>query len=475
MSAPLPCVPRDVVDDAVARALSAWRDGFTTTAARPPRLAVALSGGCDSMLLLDAVARLAPELGLAASAVHVHHGLSPHADAWAALCAGVCAARSLPLAVTRVAVQRRAGRSLEACARAARYAAFAALDVDAIALAHHADDQAETLLLQLLRGAGPHGLAAMPALRAARRGPSFVRPLLALPRAVLRGLARERGLAWAEDESNADLRLRRNYLRAQVTPRLAQAFPGYPHTLLRAAAHQADAARLADELAVEDARGALAADPVDGPTLARARLVELARERPHRARNLLRWFLRHHGLAAPPAARLEAMLAQLVGAADDARVRLVHENRVLGVHRGRVVAYAPVARWPERRWNGEPGIELPHGRLAFTTADGCGLAAERVAVGTLTVRSRAGGERLRPGPGRPRQLLTHLFQQQGVPAWRRDAWPLLYLGEELVAVPAVGIDPRFAALPTQRGIEVSWLPRPRQSLILVNPGDEVRG
>ena len=305
------------------------------------RVAVALSGGRDSMALLDALATLAPELGLTLSALHVHHGLSINADAWAEFCGDECAKRDVPLTVHRAVIRRVAGQSPEAEARTARYAALAAADADVVALAHHADDQAETLLLQLLRGAGPHGLAAMPAHRPMRKGPALLRPFLALPRAAIDAYAAARGLAWVDDESNANTGVKRNFIRHDVAPRLAAAFPGYPATLVRAAAHQAEAARLIDELAQYDAQGAIADDPVAGATLDRAALIALAARAPHRARNLLRWFLRRHELAAPSAARLAAMLDQLSGAAPDARVRLVHAGAEVGFHRGRIVVHAP--------------------------------------------------------------------------------------------------------------------------------------
>jgi tRNA(Ile)-lysidine synthase len=205
----------------------------------------------------------------------------------------------VPLAVHRAHVERAPGTSLEAEARAARYAALAAADADIVALAHHADDQAETLLLQLLRGAGPHGLAAMPAERALPAGPSLLRPFLALPRAAIDAYAAARGLAWVDDESNARTGARRNFLRHEVAPRLVAAFPGYPATLARAARHQAEAARLIDDLALLDAQDAIGVETAAGATLDRAALVELAARAPHRARNLLRWFLRQHELRAP--------------------------------------------------------------------------------------------------------------------------------------------------------------------------------
>jgi tRNA(Ile)-lysidine synthase len=470
MSTAAPPPPDDRVGVAVADGLAAWLRAGATPMPRPPRLAIGLSGGGDSMLLLDVAAGLASELGIALSAVHVHHGLSPQADAWAGFCAAECAARGVPLAIARVTVARRGGESLEADARAARYAAFARLEVDAIALAHHADDQAETLLLQLLRGAGPAGLAAMPVRRAQASGPALLRPLLGLPQAVLRAAAKARGLDWVEDDSNADLGIRRNYLRAEVAPRLAAAFPGYPRTLLRAAAHQADATRLADDLAAMDAADGVGADPVDGPTLERECLERAAALGGHRARNLLRWFLRRHALAAPSAARLDAMLRQLTGAAADARIRIAHDGVEIGLHRRRVVVHAPPAPWDERRWSGEAEIALPHGRLVFALARGRGLALDPAGTAPLRIRRRDGGERLRPGPGRPRQLLTHLFQQQGIPTWQRDAWPLLFRGDDLVAVPGIGADPAASPGDGQSGVVVTWLAQPRQTLTRVNVG-----
>jgi tRNA(Ile)-lysidine synthase len=307
-SAELPLLP--TVRDALRMVTRAR--GIT---AGPVRVAVALSGGRDSMALLDGLSTLAPELGLTLSALHVHHGLSIHADAWAKFCGDECAQRGLPLTVHRAVIRRVGGKSLEAEARAARYAAFVAADADIVALAHHADDQAETLLLQLLRGAGPHGLAAMPAYRPLRNGPALLRPFLALPRAAIDAYAAARGLAWVDDESNANTGVKRNFIRHDVAPRLAAAFPGYPATFVRTAAHQAEAARLIDDMAQHDALGALAEDSVAGVTLDRAALIALAAHAPHRARNLLRWFLRQHKLSAPSAARLAAMLDQLSGAA----------------------------------------------------------------------------------------------------------------------------------------------------------------
>jgi tRNA(Ile)-lysidine synthase len=451
----------------VARVFRAVRDAFAAAGpwrAEGPmlRVAVALSGGRDSMALLDAVASLASELRCVVSAAHVHHGLSPHADAWAAFCAAECTARAVPLSVHRVEVARGGGRSLEATARAARYAALATVAADVIALAHHADDQAETLLLQLLRGAGPAGLAAMPAYRTTQTGPGLLRPFLLLPRAATEAYARARGVRWIEDESNADEGVKRNFLRRDVAPRLAAAFPGYPATLGRAAELQAEAGRLQDDLAELDARGLVESDSTAGMTLERAALIALSGHAPHRARNLLRWFLRQHGLSAPSAARLAAMLDQLTCAPADARVRLVHAGAEVGFHRGRIIVHPPAVAPFAVAWRGESALVLTHGTLEFTWCAGAGIAGEALEDNAVTVRSRIGGERLRPAPGRPSRSLKRLLQEAAMPAWERESLPLVFCGDALAAAPGIGVDAAFHARAGGTGCEVKWHPDRRK-------------
>ncbi len=434
------------------------------SAGAPCRIAVALSGGRDSIALLDALARVAPRHRIELSALHVHHGLSANADSWAAFCSAECAKRDVPLVVHRARVERRGGTSLEATARAARYAAFAAVDADFVALAHHADDQAETLLLQLLRGAGPHGLAAMPAQRAARSGPALLRPLLALPRSAIDAYAKARALAWVDDESNADIDVKRNFIRHEIAARLAAAFPGYPATLARSAAHQAEAAKLIDELAEQDAQGAIIADPIAGPTLDRAALVALTSRAPHRARNLLRWFLRQHHLRPPSTARLAAIHDQLVRAAPDARVRLAHSGAEIGIHRNRIVVHPPALAAFEIPWHGEPRLALPHGTLEFAAASGSS-AVPRAALPDhgVSVRSRSGGERIQLAPGGSTRALKRILQEAGMPLWLRDSLPLVFCGEALAAVPGIGIAVAFHAAPGAPGYAVNWRPAERRS------------
>jgi len=363
----------------------------------------------------------------------------------------------VPLSVHRPRVGRRGGESLEATARAARYAALATADADFVALGHHADDQAETLLLQLLRGAGPHGLASMGALRTTPAGPTLLRPFLGLPRALLGAYAALRGIAWIDDESNADTNVKRNFIRHEIATRLAHAFPGYPSTLVRSAAHQAEAARLADELAEIDAGGAI--DGVDaGSTLDRETLIALDAHAPHRARNLLRWFLRHHGLGGPSTARLAAMQQQLVGAPADARVRLVHDGAEIGFHRGRIVVHPRAVSRFTLPWRGESSVALPHGTVEFETCIGNGIARAALDATTVTIRARAGGERFQPDARRPRRALKRVMHDAGMPLWQRDCLPLVFCGDALAAVPGIGVDTAFQTAAGEPGCIVSWRP-----------------
>jgi tRNA(Ile)-lysidine synthase len=308
----------------------------------------------------------------------------------------------------------------------------------------------------LLRGAGPHGLAAMPAARAAG-GPALIRPLLTLPRAALEDYARKHGVAWIDDESNADRGLRRNFLRHEIAPQLGAAFPGYPATLVRAAAHSAEAAQLLDELAALDA-GDAAGSGDEAATLDRAALATLAQRSLPRARNVLRWFLRHRGLPPPSTARLATMLLQFVHAAPDARVRVAHAGVELGIFRGRIVVHAPPAAPFVIAWSGEPALALPHGVLAFEAAQGEGLAANVLETMPVTVRRREGGERLRIALDRPSRAVRRLLYDAGIEPWARASLPLVWCGETLAAVPGIGIDAAMRAAADAPGIVVHWHP-----------------
>ncbi len=374
------------------------------------RIAVGLSGGIDSVVLLHQL----KDRGV--SAIHVHHGLSPNADAWEAFCRRVCKRLGVPLTVARVRVEKR-GKGLEAAARDARYAALTKSKANVIALAHNLDDQAETVLMNLLRGAGARGASGMG--EHGRLGAKTLwRPLLGISRKEIVAYAKKHDLEWIEDESNANEALTRNFIRRSVGPLLERKYPRWKQSLARAARHFAK--------------------------------KQAGRE------ELLREFLRSRGLKAPSEARLTEMLKQL--GSGGARTLIEHDGARMRVYRGKVVfENEPQAAFAPVRWHGERKLELPGGELRFRRVRGEGIAAEHA---NLNVRPRAGGERLQPDPRRPRRTLKNLFQEAGVPSWERDRMPLLFSGDELVCIPGIGVDARWRASPDTFGWVAEWRPNP---------------
>jgi tRNA(Ile)-lysidine synthase len=445
------------------------------------RLVAGLSGGIDSVVLLDVLQRLRGPLGVRLSAVHVNHQLSSDAVRWSAFCRRICRARGVPFRSVTVTVPR--GDNLEAKARAARYEVFARQPCDYIVLAQHQDDQVETLLLQLLRGAGVKGLAAMPLVRAEGGGrraggttvrnartdspslnphpsslkgaPSILRPLLDVTRVEIETYATARGLRWVEDESNLDVHFQRNFLRHEVLPLIATRFPGYRATVARAVRHLAECAILLDELAASDG-----AQAFDGATLAAAALTRLS---PPRARNLLRYFLAARGAAMPNVGRLDEALRQALTAKQDAQVLVDLGGHELRRFERRL--YVVTSRTAPRgeyvlHWRGERTVALPEfgGVLSMAPSRGAGLSLERLRRHPVSIRARLGGERLRPDHRRPRRTLKNLMQEARIPPWERERLPLVFCGSDLVWAPLIGVDSAYRAAPGERAVFPIWRP-----------------
>ena len=424
-----------------------------------------LSGGLDSVVLLEVLRRLAAPLGYRLSCVHVNHNISPNARRWALFCEHRCKQLKIALAVHEVDIGPFRAEGLEAAARRARYAIYARQsEVDFIVLAQHLDDQAETLLLQLLRGAGVKGGAAMPLVRGQGRGsgkpgakaPAIVRPMLAVSRSQIEVYARVNEIKWVEDESNADTRYDRNFMRHRVLPVVAKAFPGYRLTLARAAGHLAEASTLLDQLAQLDAKRAS-----KGHTLV---LADLRRLGYLRSKNLLRWMLQQRGGAAPEADQLQEGLRQLFDAGDDAAVRVTLGATELCRYAGRVhlLPRLPDAPLDLRcDWDGRRVWPLPElgGTLRFMRRAGAGLACERVRGPGLRLSLRQGGEKLRLRPQGSTRSLKNLLQEARLPPWERERLPLLYCGDTLVAVPGLGVASGWEAGADEPGWLITWRTR----------------
>lgn len=410
-----------------------------------------LSGGLDSVVLLHLLSRLAPQHGWRLSALHVHHGISPNADAWAAFCTDYCASLAVPLLVERVDIAPLRGElGTEAAARRLRHAAFAGRHAEFVVLAHHADDQAETLLLQLLRGSGVKGVAAMPVF-GMRDGMPVVRPLLDLPRAALSAYASEHRLQWVEDESNADVAYPRNFLRHQGLPLLEQRFPACRETLARSARHFADAVELLDDLARIDSVQA-----IRGDTLGVAELAALSAPR---ARNLLRYFLHLQGAPMPQTAQLVDMLHQLCEARQDAEICVEYGRWQVRRYRGQAYAVQALPEFERTLvlpWSGEDELAWPAlgSVLQFRETLGVGVSLAKLQSAPVTLRLRNGGETLKPRPHAATRSLKNLLQEHAVPPWRRERLPLLYCGDELVSVVGVAIAAEYQAGAAEPGMSI---------------------
>ncbi len=419
------------------------------------KLVLGLSGGIDSVVALDVLGLLRGPLGFSLSALHVDHQISVNSAKWADFCARLCSARGIDFRGVPVTVDA-AGAGMEAAARKARYGVFAEQDADFIITAHHLDDQAETLLLQLLRGAGLKGASAMPEIRELSpalkgRAPRLLRPFLNVARRDFEAYARGKNLIWIDDESNDNTSFDRNYVRHQILPVVEQRFPGYRATLARASRHFAAAAMLLDKLAEGDAAEAMSAGAL--------RIDALCKLEPARANNSLRFFLARPGLILPSAVKLDEIVRQCRSSSDDSGLLIELGDWQLRRFRGSLHLEPAASVAPfVINWSGEARLELPAGAgsLLMRKSIGAGIDARRLQHQPVTVRTRCGGERLQPDCKRPRRTLKNLLQENHVPPWQRARTPLLFCGETLVWAPGLGIDCAFQTAAGESGIIPEW-------------------
>ena len=416
---------------------------------------VAYSGGLDSHVLLHALVRVRDRLDVDIGAVHVNHALQADADSWEEHCSNVCRDLGVSYVSLRVDATAATGDSPEAAARDARYAALAEWlpAGECLLTAQHQDDQAETLLLQLLRGSGVNGLAAMPVLGELGRG-QLLRPLLSLGRRQLLAYAEANGLCWTEDPSNRDLAFDRNFLRARVFPLLQERWPSAAAALSRSAAHCAEAASLLEHLGDQDL-----ADVRTGREgrLSLARLLALP---PERQRNVLRHWIRQATAAVPSAAVLARLLNDVLQSRRDAEPCVRWGG--YEVRRYRDDLYLLKQR-PEPdssrvlEWLLTESLSLPDagGVLNASRETGRGIRASAV-ESAVQVGWRRGGERCLPAGRGQHHSLKKLFQEQGIPPWERSRIPLIYIDDQLVAVAGLWVCEPFQAGPSESGLLIDW-------------------
>lgn len=409
---------------------------------------IAYSGGLDSHVLLHAMAQLRYQFpGLSLHAIHVHHGLSPNADSWADHCRRVAMALNIDFRCEYVQKSPAPGDSIEAWAREVRYAVFARhlLPNSILLTAHTQDDQAETLLLQLLRGAGPKGLSAMPR-RQVFSSSYLLRPLLNLTRQQLQEYAVQYQLTWIEDDSNINPRFDRNFLRHQVMPVLRQRWPAAGRNIARSAGHCAEAAAGLAELAHHDLAAYASA-----PALPIAALSGLS---PSRQRNALRYWLSNLGCRLPNTRHMQQIQQDLINGRLDSRPQVNWGSWAIRRSQQSLIVTPVVTQLAlpqEISWDLSMPLQLPGGLGELRAIKQIGGLTLSIDPANLKIRFRHGGERCRPEGRAHSTTLKKLFQEWRVPVWQRSTIPLLYYQDELAAVIGHCVCTPFAAPAGQMG------------------------
>lgn len=428
------------------------------TPAAATGLVVALSGGADSAVLLTAAAQLDPPFrGLSLRAIHVDHGLQSAAVDFRRACERLCRHLGVPLNTIAVTVDAHSGLSIEAAAREARYAGLARefKAGECLLTAHHAEDQAETLLLQLLRGAGLKGMSAMPACRPWQGG-WHIRPLLGVTQAELRTFGGRSGVQAVHDPMNDDPRFDRVYLRRELWPLIETRWPGAAGALSRGARHLAEGQELLDQAAARSVQALR-----DGNTLSVTGLRMLSTSEQV---NTLRYWIDANNVQLPSTSRLTEALRQILVAEADHLPTVVWGEQALRRYRDRLflTPATPPAVAEAREWHVASGksLALSNGAGTLHWEPRCGgLDAARVPP-VLLVRPRRGGETLKPHVRAATQTVQHLCQSLGVLPWMRDALPMLYAGKELIAVGDLWLDARWCVPASAPGFACRWQDAP---------------
>lgn len=451
---------------------------------KAPRIAVALSGGLDSVVLLDSICRAykaqtkAPAIKQTVAvkspskanpsptifAFHIHHGLQKAADEWLLFCEALAKKYAIAFDFRLLHIDTKLNTgNIEARARNARYEALTELcayhGIEDLLLAHHQNDQAETILLQLLRGAGVAGLSSMPESkilgRAGEEAASITlwRPLLQLNRAELEAYARAHELKWIEDPSNRSSKYRRNAIRKTVLPKLETIQPGATANLARSAELLAQAQHLLDRLAQHDGKKI---HNLKSNTLSAQPLIALNASDSAAANNVLRYLLKAAGLAMPSQERLQAWWMDLTKARRDAKLEWLHDEHSIRLWRGQLqIVAAASSEVRQGEWVFVP-VPVRSGRAGLSAA----WISEANKAGAIEFRQRSGADRLQVTATGPRKTLKNLFQENAVPPWQRQV-PLLYIEGELIAVAGVGVShPHLVC--TGRRVIPEWKAKTRQ-------------
>ncbi|CAH9018224.1 tRNA lysidine(34) synthetase TilS [Candidatus Nitrosacidococcus sp. I8] len=418
---------------------------------------VAYSGGLDSHVLLYALAQLQKKFSyITVTALYIDHGLHLHSNVWGEHCHQICHDLRISCKTIKVNVQPAKGQSLEAVAREVRYQALKdeLQENECLLTAQHQDDQIETVLLQLFRGTGVSGLAAMALNQSFGKG-YLIRPLLNFTQQDLKNYAYQKNLNWIEDPSNKNTDFDRNYLRHQVIPTLKERWPGLGQTLSRVALNQRDASYILENHA--DKYLKRIKDNQCGLSVHKLRALS-----PPICRNVLRHWLKQLNLPLPDYIHLQRILNEILPAIEDSQPLIAWPGVEIRRYRDRIYAQPPMPYHnSETRlsWDGISSLILPSsvgGKLSPEVTYGDGLGMKFLQENKVVVAFRQGGEKI--------YLKNHhhsikkLFQQQGVPPWQRGRVPMIFFNEKLVFIAGIGMDQAFLSKPQEKGVVIHWLP-----------------
>ena len=415
-------------------------------------MTVALSGGIDSVVLLHLLHQLQKTQTFTLKASHVHHGLSKNADKWATFCEKLCRKLSIPLDINYVKLPQKKSLGIEGEARQLRYEKLLKSQTDLVVLAHHEDDQAETFLLQLMRGAGVKGLSSMAHFDDTRR---LWRPLLNTSRIDIKSYAKKHKLKWIEDESNQNIDFDRNFIRSKVLPILKNRFSHIIKVISRSSAHLAEAQHLLDDLAQMDLKSYLKSINYKH----KLNVKTLDKLSNARAKNVLRYWLEMNDQLMPSKDLLDELLRQVLTAKKDATIK-IHLSKLYEIRRYQDEIYIVPKNHKNLKkyeiiWSGESEIILPNGqKLTFKKVKGRGIHLKFLRDQKLKIRNRQGGEFFKPDSKRPTKKIKQLLQESDLPPWERENLPLIFVGDDLAFVPNFGIDMKFQTKSKELGLEV---------------------
>ena len=418
-------------------------------------MTVALSGGVDSVVLLHLLHSLQKKHRFTLNAMHIHHGLSKNADRWVKFCEKLCRDLPVPLDIHYVKLPQKKSLGIEGEARRLRYEKLFQSKSDLIVLAHHADDQAETFLLQLIRGAGVKGLSSMAPFDDTRK---LWRPLLKASRSDIESYAKLHKLKWIEDESNQNIDFDRNFIRSKVLPILKNRFNHIIKVISRSSTHLAEAQHLLDDLAKIDLKKHLKSINC----INKIKVKSLNKLSLTRAKNVLRYWLEMNDQLMPSKDLLDELLRQVLTAKKDAELK-IDLSKDVEIRRYKDEIYIVKKNQNKQKnyeifWQGESEILLPNGsKLKFKKTKGKGIALYKLKNKKLKITNRQDKQSLKLDSKRPSKSLKNLYQESNIPPWIRKDLPLIFIDQDLAFVPHLGISCSMKSEDSDKSLEIELI------------------